>query len=781
MTVPEKMHCGLKTREGGDIPLRGVRIDARLTGACSEVTVTHSYENEEKVDVEAVYVFPLEEGAAVSGFRARVGDRTIEGRVEEREKAFEIYDDAMADGHGAFLLDQERPNIFTASVGNLKAGQSAEVSVTYVALLNQEGRAVRFSLPTTVAPRYVPDGPPEVGQPDGERVNPEAWFEVPYGLTLNVEVAGGSPIRSIESPSHNIRTELDGDSAKVTLATREDSLDRDFVLLVEPKEANKPSATVSREKDGTRVVMVTFAPDEDELEKGGACEIDFVLDCSGSMGGGSMSEAKRALELCVRAMSEGDTFNVIPFGSSFKPMWDEPRPYNQENLDEAVAFIRRCDANMGGTEILRPISYVLSQPADSERPRQLLLLTDGEVSNEAAVIALCREKAATARVFAFGIGHGASEHLVRGVARASRGAAEFIYPGERIEAKVLRMFSRVRTPALTDVKMDWGGLEVDQAPSSVPPVFGGDSLTLFARVKSGTADKLVLRAGDNAWTVAVDPEKAESGGPIPTLWARHRIRDLETGKGGTRGSNQGRGKSQDRLESQIIELGKRYGLMSQHTSYVAVEERDDADKTTEQAKLRRIPIALTKGWGGVRGRTMALSMASTVTATGMVPPAPQAGGIPYLSAPAPMSASLSAPRARRSGGIAKKVGGLFRRKERMSEAPAAELADACMPEMEAEAVSAPESTDRLYDLLLTQRADGSFLLTPALESWLGNRAKQVREEAKKRGEALVATAVVVALLATEMADREGEWKMGVEKAKKWLAKQGEQVDGGKLI
>ena len=117
------------------IPLQGVRIEARLTGLGSEVTVTQRYTNLEAVDIEAVYVFPLEEGAAVCGFTARVGDRLIRGRVEEREKAFEVYDDAMAAGHGAFLLDQERPNIFTVSVGNLRPQQSIEIAITYVTLL----------------------------------------------------------------------------------------------------------------------------------------------------------------------------------------------------------------------------------------------------------------------------------------------------------------------------------------------------------------------------------------------------------------------------------------------------------------------------------------------------------------------------------------------------------------------------------------------------------------------------------------------------------------------
>src|SRR5262245_10255866 len=146
--MSEKQHSCLVAANHAEIPLEGVRIDARLAGLCSEVKVTQRYTNKESVDVEAVYVFPLEEGSAVCGFEAKVGDRVIRGRVEEREKAFEIYDDAMAAGNGAFLLDQERPNVFTASVGNLRPKETVEITITYVALLTYEGPSVRLMIPT---------------------------------------------------------------------------------------------------------------------------------------------------------------------------------------------------------------------------------------------------------------------------------------------------------------------------------------------------------------------------------------------------------------------------------------------------------------------------------------------------------------------------------------------------------------------------------------------------------------------------------------------------------
>src|SRR5215831_12437699 len=249
IAMNETLHSCLVTSSQVAIPLQGVRIEACLTSLGSEVTVTQRYTNLETVDVEAVYVFPLEEGAAVCGFTARVGERLIRGRVEEREKAFEVYDDAMAAGHGAFLLDQERPNIFTVSVGNLRPQQSIEIAITYVALLAFEGSAVRLLIPTTVSPRYVPAGPPEVGQPDGEYVNPPAQETVPYGLTLTVEIRDTS-MTQIESPSHAIRTIPHAPATTVTLASDQVALDRDFVLLMQPDDVSCSGLLLRRSRPG---------------------------------------------------------------------------------------------------------------------------------------------------------------------------------------------------------------------------------------------------------------------------------------------------------------------------------------------------------------------------------------------------------------------------------------------------------------------------------------------------------------------------------------------------
>jgi Ca-activated chloride channel family protein len=747
MTTSTK--CGL-FHAGAAIPLEGVRIDARLSGACLDVTVSQRYRNRESVPVEAVYVFPLEEAAAVCGFAARIGDKLVQGKVEEREKAFATYDDALSNGHGAFLLDQERPNVFTASVGNLRAGEAVELSVRYVALVTREGDAVRVAIPTTVSPRYVPAGPAEVGQPDGERVNPEHWPRVPYGLELKVEVQGSA--RRLESPSHPIRSILGDGSATVELAQESVALDRDFVLLVETAEPRRPLARVAREADGRRVAMITFLPEDLRKEQGH--EVLFLLDCSGSMAGESIAQARRALSLCIRALGAGDTFNIVCFGSSFQALWKTPRGFDERSLQEATEQVAKIEANLGGTEILAPLKALLEARVDAGRPRRVLLLTDGQVSNEAEVLSLARKHADSARIFAFGIGAGASEHLVRGTARASRGAAEMIFPGERIEPKVLRTFGRVRGPVLDDARIDWKGLGVEQAPARLPPVFDGDTLTVFARVESGSTDHVELAAGGATFRVPLDLERPEADGPIPTLWARECIRELDDleSRGG---SQQRRAEADQRRRARLVELGTRYGLVSSATSFVAIEERADKDRTNQPAELRRIPVALTTGWGAEDLGSGALRSLSVMAAP---------AAAPRMRA---MSRSVvSAPMAPAAPGF------FARAKQAIFGTDHHDLMEDRLAAAAPMANQPSEPSDRVFELLMTQRADGSFPISRELTSWLDAETNaRLREAAKAHGEAVAATALVIALLARDEPARETEWRPAVTKAKAWLAGQ----------
>jgi len=724
----------------GDVPvsLEGVHVRAKLAGTCVDVTVTQRYRNREAVPIEAVYVFPLDERAAVCGFAALVGGALLKGCVGERDAAFATYDDAMERGDGAFLLDQERPNVFTASVGNLRPGEAVELQVRYVGLAARDGNAIRLNIPTTVSPRFVPHGPPEIGETDGERLNPPHWPSVPYGLTLGVTISGDR-VAKVESPSHPIRLSFEDGTVTAELSREGEALDRDFVLLVERKQPEAPEVRVARERDGRRVVMVTFFPEFEARDHGH--EVLFLLDCSGSMKGESIEQARRALSLCVRGLHVGDTFNVVRFGSRFQMLWNAPREYGDDTLEEATRYVANIDADLDGTEILPPLAALLESKYDEARPRRVLLLTDGQVSNEDEVLALARKHADRTRIFTFGIGASASEHLVRGTARASRGASEMIFPGERIEPKVLRTFERVRMPACDDAHIDWKGLTCEQAPSRLPPVFAGDALTVFARIDSGLASEVELTFGGRRLAIPIELELADPSDCIPILWAREVILELED-LTMRRGSSQQRPDSDAGRRARLLELGKRYGLVNSATSCVAVEERSPSDRGSPRARHRKIPTALTAGWGGS--------------------PATRGSPAPAALLSSLVSAHRPATFESREGYIAARailLGGAPRPRTRGPEVTT-----------NGEALLAEEEPleDVVYAVLMTQRADGSFPVSEFLLALLG--PKQLKGIMAFRGAAQVriATSLVVAVLERDHRHRESLWRPGVRKAKAWL-------------
>ena len=766
LTVPS----GLVSREGAPVPLLGVVARAEIRDYACRVLLSQRFRNDEDRPIEAVYKFPLDEGAAVCGFEIEIDGRRITGRVEEREKAFETYDEAMAKGHGAYLLDEERPDVFTVSVGNLPPGKEAVLRLTTVSELALEGDAIRFTLPTTIAPRYAPaEDQKGVGESEADRVSPPYALQVPYGLTLEVDVVTSAPVRSVESPSHPIAVTIDGGRATVRLSEREAVLDRDVVLKIALAETHAPRAVVEHTPDGQAFALLSFRP---RLEtKPAPAEVLFLIDRSGSMQGTSIAEARNALQLALRSLRPGCFFNVVGFGSTFESLFPESRPYDEQSLAEATKHVQALDADLGGTEILPALEHVL-EPRPG-LPRQLFVLTDGEVSNTDAVIALARKHAGHTRVFTFGIGAGASHHLVKGLARAGEGEAEMIAPGERVEGKVMRQLSRALAPALTDVTVDWGGLAVTQAPHEVPPVFAEGRVLLFARLEKSAPATVTLKAtgpgGPVSFSLPLDPAVASEGTLVATLWARRMIRDLEEGRSPIhprRGSQQARalGLKDEAVKAEIVRLGTTFGLASRHTSYVAVEERD---KPTEgEAQLRKVPVMITQGWH-------AIGSAALFT-----------GGVPMLRSAAPAYAAASqnlqmedfqamgsAPRAAASS-------------PSRSSRILATLRDLAAPKAaaSAEARMAPPPVRPLDRLVALQRADGAWKLDDALARALGwadlKRLRQAvgRDLAGEPEKRAAATALALVWLERECADTRDEWHLLAGKGREWLDRTPEGAD-----
>ena len=753
------------------IPLEGVQVRAEITGAQARVTIAQRYRNRERQPIEAVYVFPLDEGAAVCAFEAVVNDGRYVAVVKPRDEAFAAYDDALAEGHGAFLLDEERPDVFTASVGNILPDSEVVIELTYVTELPFEGDAIRFTLPTTVSPRYAPaKDRVAIGRSEAEALNPPRADAVPYGLSITATASMPGRITRVESPSHPIAVSFEETRATITLSQETVPLDRDLVLVIGADAVTEPSVVVERDEAGRLAAAVTFRPPAQTTTV--PADVVFLVDRSGSMQGSSMESVRHALQMCLRSLHAGCAFDIVGFGSTFTSLFDTLRPYNDASLAEASRHVAALDASLGGTEILPALEFVLAHASGRERPLQLVVLTDGQVTNTDEVLACATRHANHSRIFTFGIGHGASHHLVRGLARAGRGLAEFIAPGERLEATVLRQFARLLSPAFTQVRLEWTGVAARTTPAAPPPIFGGEVWRAYAWLtpsdaNAWSAGQVTLHAtsdhGAHAWTLAVDPSRIVSGRTVGTLAARARIRELEEGElfGRSKGSRQ-RERTASRETAEIIRLSTEYGLASRETSLVAVEHRDTP--TLERAELRRVPVALTRGWGdadqSMKGAALMAGMPGAMTGRffGAAPAAAGDYGDAFIDAamiaPLGLPTSGKIPRAVRRR-IARTLAGF---KDAIASRAARE--------------STPGSP---VDVLIgLQRADGSWELDANLADAIGRpladleRAHAAMPDGFADSRRLWATTLAVTFLRQQAPQRQVEWRLLVEKAVRWL-------------
>ncbi|MBU1105284.1 MAG: VWA domain-containing protein [Candidatus Riflebacteria bacterium] len=587
-------NCILKEEKTGkEVALKAVAVKGELTGLTCHWQIVQKFVNAEKKAIEALYVFPLPADATLSGLKIVTGDKTIVTRPEERDKAFEEYDEAISAGNGAFMLDQERRDIFALNLGNLLPGQEVEVQISMFQLLQAHATGARVAFPVALVPKYFPNDK-TADITEWERVQPGYATEVPYGFSYSLKIVQNSPIKSVESPGHPIRVAYDTNVAEVTLAQVNAMPDSDVIVSFELAERFKPMLSRAFFNDREHVLFEVFPEFGDQSAVPVVKEVVFIVDCSGSMEGDSIREARNALQLCLRSLNQGDTFQVYCFGGSWRQLFKEPQTFGDTSFKTAAAAIAKIDADMGGTEILPALSAAIKSLRHEFA--NIILFTDGAVGNEDEVINLAAAKKGRCRIFSFGIGNGASEHLIKGVADATGGRAEFVFPGERIEPKVLRQFNRLNQATLSDVNIVWGKEDVEAVPDALPAIFAGEVVRFAARLGVGkklpAKLKVELSAQYDGKQVSWSTEKpvACSAGVPALWWAQQRINELEGGEEelapGSRQKRQGPPKS----ETKMVKLSKAYGLICSQTSLIGIEERSADTKNDGRPELRKIPV-----------------------------------------------------------------------------------------------------------------------------------------------------------------------------------------------
>lgn len=567
------------------VALEGLRVEASIDGAMSEVAVEQAYRNAEDKAIEAVYTFPLPIDAVLLDIHVEIGGRRLRGSIVRIDQARETYEAAVEDGDGAFMLEQAEPGLFTLNAGNLRPGESARIRFSYAIANRWSGDRLRFFLPTTVAPRYghwsiAPHAVPQAS------IMAENRFSLRIALGADLREA------RVNCPSHRLeQREQDGRTVLV-LADESAAMDRDLVLEVRHAHPRPSFALVGEDRGGV-VAMASFQPFMPGLEQRQAVDAVAVIDCSGSMAGSSIAQARKAMDAVIRGLEQGDRMGMIAFGSSTRPLQGGRRACDATGIEALLGFAGGLEADLGGTEIGAALREAIAMARGGARTADIFLVTDGEVANWEGIVQDAR--AAGLRIFAVGVGHAVHEAFLRALADATGGACEFVTPDEAMAGRIQRHFERMRAPRATEVAFAWPEGSTQLAPDAPPAIYAGDTVHAFARLGATAAPGSVMLE-----FVTEDGlrhrQRVELSGPVAE---------------GTEGrpSTVARLAAAARLSSlpaeEAAELALACQLLSPHTAWVVVDERAAAEKTDGMPALRRVEHMLAAGWGGA-GATLSV-------------------------------------------------------------------------------------------------------------------------------------------------------------------------------
>ena len=562
---------------GEKIALCDVAVKARLTDLLSEVGITHTYRNDEAVNIEAVYTFPLPQDAVLLELEVRIGERMLNGVVVEKKAAEQRYEEAISEGDAAVMLEAIEPGLYTLNLGNLLPRETATVTYRYALLYRWAGDQLRFFLPTTIAPRYgaMPHQPHQV---------PQASLMVENRFSLQVEISGSLGSAQFTCPSHAVTLAKSAGKVVLSLTEARAVMDRDFVLNL--KAPNSTRSFVMCGADGAGVAAVaSFQPFFPGLRAPRPLNLAIVIDCSGSMAGDSIEQARQALDGILEALKPDDRVSMVAFGNTTKTLADTPLPCNKANLARARAFATQLQADMGGTEIGAALAATYAALSGIEAA-DIFLVTDGEVGDWQPVVAAA--KSTGHRIFTVGVGAAVSEAFVRGLAEATGGECELVSPNEAMAERVLRHFERVRAPKARRVTLHWPQGAADLNPGAIGALFEGDTVIASARFDQAAIEgEVVLEIetaeGDIARQAlpvgtAVAAGAADGHSTVARLAAAMRLKNLSPEAG--------------------LACALRYRLMSPWTNTLVIAERADAQKAYDLPALRQVPHTLAAGWGG---------------------------------------------------------------------------------------------------------------------------------------------------------------------------------------
>lgn len=544
------------------------RVNVEIINQVAKTSIDQVFINNHNRDIEGIFIFPLPERASISEFSMYIGGKKVEGEILDRDKARRIYEDIVRRMKDPALLEYVGRNMFRARVFPIPANGEKRIQLSYTEVIKAERNLIRYVYP----------------------LNTNKFSLRPLQeVTISVEISSKIPLSNVYSPSHNVSVRKEGKSkARVGFEGKNIKPEKDFVVYYSLSEDDIGLSFMNWEGPEDNYYMLLASPSYvGKKEKILSKNLIFVLDSSGSMSGKKIKQAKEAVRFIISHLDKKDGFSLVDFDDGVSLFSSEIIPASRENIERALRFVDEVE-DSGGTNINDALLQALEMIEPGEGPNYILFLTDGlptvGITGTAEIMKnINKANELKTRIFVFGVGYDVNTELLDRISSDNRGTSVYVAEDENLEVAVSNYYEKISSPLLSDLKIDFKGIEVrDTYPRVMPDLFKGSQLVLIGKYAGKGKVTVVLsgKVGKKAKRfVLKDQEliKAESYNFLPRLWATRRIGYLIE-EIRLQGTNK-------ELVDEVKKLGLKYGIVTPYTSFLVTEkERLSLDMAAPEAE-----------------------------------------------------------------------------------------------------------------------------------------------------------------------------------------------------
>ncbi len=543
------------------------KVTVEINDPVALTKIDQVFANPYNWELEANYIFPIPEDAAISRFTAWLNGRQMEAELLDADQARRIYEDIVRRRKDPALLEYAGRGMYKIRVYPIPARGEVRVQLEYEQTLKSDKGTVEYSYPLNT-----------------EKYSGANLEE----CTVDINVKSFDKIGAVYCPTHNTASERKGDKEfNLSYSEKNVKPDKDLIIYFTRQESDFGFHLLSYKEPGDNsgyflgILSPPLKNNRSEVPK----NIIFILDSSGSMRGEKFEQAQAALKYVLQGLNTGDRFNIIDYDDVVNPFKQNLVDATAANITEALAFSANVQAD-GGTNIYDALSAACGMISHSDAPTYMLFLTDGRptVGNrdiDSIVKNTTTLNESRARLFVFGVGFDVNAHLLDRLAQDNGGLSEYVLPEEDIEVKVSRLASKISFPALTDLQLIFGSARSFHLyPNPLPDLFYGSEIIITGRFEGDGGDQAIVKgkiAGkDITYEFPVDFKSGTRNDDfIALLWANRRIANL-TQEMRLHGTS-------DELMTEVVKLSKKFGIITEYTSFLV----EGDDRYTAEEMIRR--------------------------------------------------------------------------------------------------------------------------------------------------------------------------------------------------